>query len=130
MTTAKELFLAGIEATEAERIARGALVETEDLRQMVGLPPRRATSPPVLARPDVPRPVTSPVALAEGGREGVTAPSTARTAPDGGGTPLDAAIERLASQGLSSRAIADQLYFDGYDVSHMTVARHLRKAKR
>jgi hypothetical protein len=42
---------------------------------------------------------------------------------------IDTAIEEMSRDGLSSRQIAEQLGMAGIDVSHMTVSRHLRKAR-
>jgi hypothetical protein len=125
ISTAKELFLAGIEATEAERTARGAPVETEDLRQMVGLPPRRGTTSPPAATP--PRPGGAGGCDKGKGRESVGGgPVTALSRTENSTKDVDVAIAELSRDGLSCRAIADELATMGMDVSYRTVARHLK----
>jgi hypothetical protein len=54
------------------------------------------------------------------------APVTAR---DRAQMPIINAIEELANNGLSCRAIADQLSLEGFNVSYRTVARRLRRGK-
>jgi len=62
----------------------------------------------------------------------VTAPEQIRTTSEDGKKAfpqLESAIEKMVKQGLSSRAIAEQLRLKGFNVSHMTVARYIRKKK-
>ncbi len=58
----------------------------------------------------------------------VTAQNKTQGPSDSAKTHLDAAIEKLAGKKLTTREIADKLYYAGFDVSHMTVARHLKRA--
>ncbi len=78
------------------------------------------------------KPVTTYLTLSGNGTGNVTALGPTRTAAKDGkkaAPQLDKAIEQMANQGMSSRAIAVQLGLDGLKVSHMTVTRHIRKTK-
>lgn len=126
VTTAREIFLLGIEATEGERIARGAPPDCEDLRRMLGLPPRRAH----------PTPADTDLAAARGGGKGAAGCDSTRTMSEVGGglvtAPstlqhgLDDAISGFVAQGHSSRQIAAELADLGYSVSYRTVCRRMR----
>jgi hypothetical protein len=131
MTSSRELFLAGLEIVEAERIARGTPPDTDDLRRKYGLPPR-----PTVPRPDAPSAPSSDLGgcntVQEVSGQGAGHVTACRQATPGASDVkpgIDAAIAELSREGLSSRQIAGQLGMMGIDVSHMTVARHIRRAK-
>lgn len=76
--------------------------------------------------------VTTYLPLSTDGTGDVTAPEQIRiTSGDvkKDSPQSDAVIEKMAKQGLSSRAIAGQLRLKGFSISHMTVARYIRKKK-
>jgi hypothetical protein len=137
MTSSRELFLAGIEATETLRAQSpaagmpGFWDETDQLRRKYGLPPRAT-----VARPGAPPAPPSDVGgcntvqkVSGQGAGHVTASRQAMPGPSDVKPGIDAAIAELSREGLSSREIAGQLGMMGLTVSHMTVARKLRKAK-
>lgn len=76
--------------------------------------------------------VTTYLPLSGDGTGDVTAPEQIRTTSGDvkkASPQLEAVIEKMVKQGLSSRAIAGQLRLKGFSVSHMTIARYIRKKK-
>jgi hypothetical protein len=150
ITSAKVLFLTGVERVEKERLARGTPIETDDLRHYAGLPIRSADTPTNNThQKDVPMHYytvfTSPVATETGDKsldrellpptnlstvnnKNITVdklrllPHREKPGPKPKTLPVDF-IKTLASQGLGSKAIATQLKHSGLEVSYKTIQR-------